>query len=42
MKISVMMLVVTQNGINWDVFSDQSRHLSQKYDIGWEYLAFHH
>jgi len=37
-----MMLVVKQNGINWDVFADQRRHISQKCDTGWEYRAFHH
>jgi len=41
--ISVMMLVVVkQNGINWDVFSGQCRHISQKCDTWWEYWAFHH
>jgi len=30
MKISVTMLVVVkQNEINWDVFSDQRRHISK-------------
>jgi len=37
-----MLVVVKQNGINWDVFSDQWRHISQKCDTGWEYRAFHH
>jgi len=42
-KISVMMLVVFKlNGINWDVFSDQCRHISQVCDTRWEYQAFHH
>ena len=40
--ISVLMLVVKQNGINWDVSSEQCRHISQKCDTGWEYRAFHH
>ena len=42
-KISVMMLVVCkQNGINWDVFSDQRRHISQKCDTEWEYRVLNH
>jgi len=42
-KIFVMMLaVVKQNAINWDVFSDQCCHISQNCDTGWEYQAFHH
>jgi len=31
-----------QSGINRDVFSDQCRHITQKYDTGWEYRAFQH
>jgi len=38
----MMLVVVIQNGINWDVFSDQSRRISQKYDTGWGCRAFHH
>ena len=42
-RISVMMLVVIKlNGINWDVFSDQGRHMSQKCDTWWKYRVFHH
>jgi len=42
-KISVMMFVVfKQNGINWDVFSDQRRHTPQRCDTGREYRVFHH
>jgi len=42
-KISTMMLVVVkQNGINWDVFSDQRSHISQKCHTGSEYQVFHH
>ena len=33
----MLLVVVKQNGINWDVFSDQCRHISQKCDTGWEY-----
>ena len=41
--IYVMMLVVVkQNGINCNVFSDQCRHITQTGDTGWEYRAFHH
>jgi len=38
----MMLVVVKQNGMNWDVFSDQCRHISQTCDTGWEYRAFHH
>ena len=42
-KISVIMIVVfKQNGNNWDVFSDQRRHISQRCDTGWEYRVVHH
>jgi len=40
--ISVMMLVVEQSGINWDLFSNQCCHITQKWDTGWEHRAFHH
>jgi len=30
----MMLVVVKQNGINWDVFSEQCRHISQKCDTG--------
>jgi len=35
-KISISMLVVKQNGITWDAFCDQRRHISQKCDTGWD------
>jgi len=38
----MMLAAVEQNEINWDVFSGQCRHISQKFDTGWEYRAFHH
>jgi len=38
----VMLVVVKQIGINWDVFSDHGRHRLQKCDTGWEYRPFHH
>jgi len=38
----MMVVVVKQTGINWDVFSDQCRLISQMCDTGWEYREFHH
>jgi len=37
----MMLVAVKQNGIKWDVFSDQCRHISQKCDTRWEYRASH-
>jgi len=38
-KIFLMMLaVVKQQEINWEVCSDQCRHIYQRYDTGWELL----
>jgi len=33
---AVMPIFVKQIGINWDVFSDQRRYISQTYDTGLE------